>query len=1124
MRPVSKIRVAIMMGVNMEQQEVKYYLDQDHRFVVENYNWSKSFSNFLPGIGGKWGIPMWIYYINRAQCISSIGVRDKDHAILEFYSFNKALQLIAQQGFRTFLKIDGHLLYEPFQKTRDKGIEQKMILSSEELEIKDVNRKLGIETSVLYFPLVNEPIPSLVRQLRLKNLRTAPTKLEILDGLPRILPHGVNQNLVKFTARHIEAMMGIDQLGGVPLFHLKQTPADVPQIGMISGANFYVSLLGEGGDILRDQLIVDPYVIFGEGEAYDYPWLFERTPLEKLLAMRQIRENKTPCAFSALPIRLPAAGEVVLYSLVGNTADEEKLQRLLRSLKKRNFFPRKREENREIIETLKHQAFTVSSSREFDQYCQQTFLDNVLRGGLPLVFDTAAGKSALYVYGRKHGDLERDYNYFVLDPAFLSQGDGFYRDVNQNRRSDVWFFPEVEDSNIVTFLNLLQTDGYNPQMVSRIKYTAHDTAGLRKWLRGLVKNEKLYQELLRVIARPFTPGDFVMMIEEATGRNAKGYEKILREFLVFCEQNDVGDLHERFWVDHWTYNIDLIERVLEIYPERLKEILIDRKVYTFYDDPDVVLPRDRKYVVVGGKVRQYGAVVRDREKLEMIRKRLKHPTRVRTRHGHGRIYKTTLLVKLLSIVANKISTLDPQGIGVIMEADKPGWCDPLNGLPGLLGSSICETIELERLARFLRKSVDELKRKDYEPVLLYEELHNFVGGLDKAIGQRLDSKGKGKKLAYWEESNRLKEHYREKTKMGISGLEQKMTAAQMKIFLDKCLRLLGEVFGPENRKDVFHKGGVCYTYFINEVVDCQPIWKDRRKKIPMLSDAGHPLVKAKKFRQRPMALFLEGPVHLLRVHPEWKEEIYRGIKRSQLYDRKLKMYRNCEPLEKEPFEIGRIRAYTYGWIENGSIYLHMEYKWLLELLRNGLHREFYRDINTALIPFLVPDVYGRSILEGSSFIVSSALGDDKLHGRGFQPRLSGMTCEMLHLWTLMVGGEKPFFLNENGKLMMRLRPILPGWFFTKEERTYRYYDKNARSRNVLIPENAFAFKFIGKSLVVYHNKERKDTFGVGCTNVVSYRLKYHDKKEETVLGDVLKTALALDVRQGRVARIDVVLS
>ncbi|MFQ5801611.1 MAG: hypothetical protein ACE5JQ_01780 [Candidatus Methylomirabilales bacterium] len=1113
-----------MVGLRMDQQAVAYYLDQDHRFIVENYNWSKPFSNFFPGIGGEWGIPMWIYYVNRAQCISSIGVRDKDHAILEFYSFNKALQLIAQQGFRTFLKIDGHLLYEPFQKNREKSIRQKMILSSEELEINDVNPKLGIETSVLYFALVNEPTPSLVRELRVKNLKTRPVKLEILDGLPRILPHGLNQNLVKFTARHIEAMMGIKQLDGVPLFRLKQTPADVPKIGRISGGNFCMSFLGEGGDILQEHFIVDPYVIFGEGEAYDYPWLFERYPLEKLLSMRQLRENKTPCAFTASAVRLPTGGEVVLYSMVGNTASQGELRSLLGSVKKRNFFRRKRDENWEIIETLKHQAFTVSSSREFDQYCQQTFLDNVLRGGMPLVFDTAEEKSALYLYSRKHGDLERDYNFFILDPAFLSQGDGFYRDVNQNRRSDVWFFPEVEDSNIVTFLNLLQTDGYNPQVISRITYTAKDTGGLRKWLKGLVKDEKLHHELLGVVGRPFTPGKFIMKLEEGMGRNPKKYEKVLRELLFFCRQNDVGDLHEGFWVDHWTYNIDLIERFLEIYPERLKEILVNRKVYTFYDNADVVLLRDRKYMLVDGKVRQYGAVVRDQEKVNVVKGRSEYPTRVRTRHGHGRIYKTSLLVKLLSIVANKMATLDPQGIGVMMEADKPGWCDPLNGLPGLLGSSICETIELERLTQFLRKSLDEIKLKDDEPVPLYEELYAFVNALGKAIEKRLDSKGEEKVLAYWEESNQLKERYRERTKMGIGGLEWKMTIAEVKVFLDKCLKLLSGVFNPENREKIFHESGVCYTYFINEVVSYESIWKDRKRKIPMLSHTGLPLVKAKRFHSRPMALFLEGPVHLLRAHPEWKEKIYRGVKRSRLYDRKIKMYRSCESLEKEPFEIGRIRAYTYGWVEHGSIYLHMEYKWLLELLRNGLYREFYRGIKTILIPFLCPDVYGRSILEGSSFIVSSAFGDDKLHGRGFQPRLSGNTCELLHLWTLMVAGEKPFFLDERGRLMLRLRPILPGWLFTREKRTYRYYNREGRSRNVVIPENAFAFKFIGKSLVVYHNQERKDTFGEGLAKVVSYRLKYHDGRAKTAPGDVMETSLALDVRQGRVERIDVILT
>ena len=76
----------------MAAPPVKYYLDSQNRFVVENYNWAKPFSNFFPGIAGKWGIPMWVYYVSKAQAICSVGVHDKDHAILEFMSFNKALQ------------------------------------------------------------------------------------------------------------------------------------------------------------------------------------------------------------------------------------------------------------------------------------------------------------------------------------------------------------------------------------------------------------------------------------------------------------------------------------------------------------------------------------------------------------------------------------------------------------------------------------------------------------------------------------------------------------------------------------------------------------------------------------------------------------------------------------------------------------------------------------------------------------------------------------------------------------------------------------------------------------------------------------------------------------------------
>ncbi|NIQ18415.1 MAG: cellobiose phosphorylase, partial [Candidatus Aenigmarchaeota archaeon] len=162
---------------------------------------------------------------------------------------------------------------------------------------------------------------------------------------------------------------------------------------------------------------------------------------------------------------------------------------------------------------IKNHAFTVSSSPEFDQYCQQTFFDNVLRGGMPLVLRTAKGKSIFHLYSRIHGDLERDYHYLILEPTYLSQGNEYYRDVNQNRRTGVWFFPEVEDFNMVTFLDLLQTDGYNPQVVTGLTYTAEDIRGVKKWLGSIVKDKKLFGELLEMVSRPFTPGEFIMKLE-----------------------------------------------------------------------------------------------------------------------------------------------------------------------------------------------------------------------------------------------------------------------------------------------------------------------------------------------------------------------------------------------------------------------------------------------------------------------------------------------------------------------------------------------------------------------------------------------------------------------------------
>jgi len=178
-------------------------------------------------------------------------------------------------------------------------------------------------------------------------------------------------------------------------------------------------------------------------------------------------------------------------------------------------------------------------------------------------------------------------------------------------------------------------------------------------------------------------------------------EAFLAASLAKAEQHFEAAFHEGYWIDHWIYNLDLIDTYLAVYPDKKEELLFGRPV-PFFDSPAVVQPRARKYVLTDhGLVRQYGAVAEDREKVALIAGRTKSPNLVRTAHGQGEVYRTTVFAKLVGLALVKFATLDPLGMGVEMEAGKPGWYDALNGLPGLFGSSLCETYELDRLLSFI---------------------------------------------------------------------------------------------------------------------------------------------------------------------------------------------------------------------------------------------------------------------------------------------------------------------------------------------------------------------------------------------------------------------------------------
>ncbi|MCD6423547.1 MAG: cellobiose phosphorylase [Elusimicrobia bacterium] len=1045
------------------------YKVSGNRFIIENYNWETSFSNFFHGIAGKKGIPIWAFYISRAQCVCSLGVGDKNNQIMEFKSFNRALELVADEGFRTFVKINGKF-YEPFRKVKSKRIKQTMTVSAEQLLIEEENENFKAE--VIYYPVPEEPFAGFVRILNITPKRNS--KIEILDGVPRILPYGMDMKILTTIARHIEGMMEVNLDKGFPFFRLKQTPADVETVGKIFGGNFYISLLNDNNPF-HGNYFVDPFVVFEESEIYTTPWGFVEMPLSRMKKSKQILRNRTPCAFCGKTFNAKKGKTITIKTLIGNISSEKQSRQVLSAIKRKNFFEEKRRRNSEIINEIKNISFTKSADEKFDEYVKHNFLDNVIRGGLPVVFETAQGKTAFYLYSRQNGDLERDYHFFVLEPCYYSQGTGHYRSVNQNRRMDVFFFPETLDLNIKLFVNLIQTDGYNPLEVNKVSFSVKNKNRVKKILSGFSIDKKIKKKILE---DAFTPGEVLMALENAKVKNS---EKILRKIIKNSTANDCGGIHEGFWVDHWLYNIDLIETFMGVWPDKLDELLL-KDDYYFYDNPDVVKRRAEKYVLRGGRVYQERAVWRISEKLKNIASRKKNPTMMRTKYGKGEIYRTNLFVKLLVMILNRLGTIDAEGTGIEMEADKPGWNDSMNGLPGICGSSLCQMLELERILILLDEMLPRVKARK---IKVFVELGEFLKKIEKVVRKRID--GKMSSFEYWDASHTIKERYREKTIFGIDGKEEVFEIKEIHEKVKLFRKFISESI-RKNRKKIFKKG-IPLTYFENQATKYKVLKKEKDKTYVM------PLA----FRQKPLPLFLEGPVHYIRVHPEEAGQIWKAVRNSNLFDKKLKMYKVCESLEKAPFEIGRVKAWGSGWIENESIYTHMEFKYLLEILKSGLYREFFYDIKTMLPPYFNPSIYGRSIFENVSFIVSSAFPDEKMHGRGLQPRLSGVTSEMINIWCEMVAGKNPFFIDADGKLAFKLSPKISGEFFKKDTKT-------------------FSFKLF-KTLFTYKNPDLRDTWK--CS-IKQYTL-YTEEGRMVVEADKLNEDFALKIREGKIPKIEVLL-
>src|SRR3989338_2385552 len=339
-------------------------------FLIEGYSHARPFASFLPGIAGLWGVPMWVFYVNRGQAIAGFGIQEKEHPIMKFLPANRAYRTIPLHGFRTFLKFPGRRgeVYEPFGLTHSKPdgstARRRMRIRMHELILEETHRRLGLETRVQYFTIPNEPVAALARVVSITNHSRAERPLEILDGLPLIIPYGMLHRYLKSMSRTIEAGGG----GWWP----------------IRAGNFFAGIATARGRTIPLRPIVDPSLIFGFREDCVWPEAFAARAFR--VPERQVAFDKTPCAMGYLKTTLEAEGTCTLVSFYGHAESQEQLTRLLPARPAPPSAIRKAQENQRLIRELTEPVATRSGCPTFDQYCRQTFLDNAMRGGVPVTF------------------------------------------------------------------------------------------------------------------------------------------------------------------------------------------------------------------------------------------------------------------------------------------------------------------------------------------------------------------------------------------------------------------------------------------------------------------------------------------------------------------------------------------------------------------------------------------------------------------------------------------------------------------------------------------------------------------------------------------------------------------
>ena len=630
---------------------------------------------------------------------------------------------------------------------------------------------------------------------------------------------------------------------------------------------------------------------------------------------------------------------------------------------------------------------------------------------------------------------------------------------------------------------------------------------------------------------PFRPGQLFELMSVANVELIIPIHNFIDMVAAAAEFYPMAVYESGFWADHWTYFMDFIDSFLAIYPDHEERVLYDENINYFFS-PATVKPRNKKYVLslnydgIGEHIRQLDATVEDPEKLDYKKSYFSrtvgwYELEASWQHdSHGSVFQSSPIEKLILLATLKFASRDPYGMGIEYEAGKPGYNTAMNGIPSMLGSGVSEAYELHRLLRYLIQATTRFSRPIEVPVELHELMESINVALDNLLleesefeaasvddtnddsdtSAELSTEVPRSRFYYWDRVATAREEYRERVRITFDGKTAQLRpeslkptfvawAKEVEAGLAKALE-----FGSRGEGDD-GTSGLLPTYFSYNVTK----WKLTGER----NCEGHPFARPTRMALNRFPLFLEGPVRMMQmVSPGEAQKIFKKLQESALRDESLGMYTLSASLKGQSLDIGRAVAFAPGWLENQSVWLELSYRLYRQLLSNDMFHEFFNEmLSGGMLPFMDPQKYGRSLMECSAFVASSAFPDPEKQGRGFYARLSGAASEFLIMWVHMMMGKKPFFLDKaTGQLQMQLVPALPGWLFAKEANII-----GSASETPTI-----SFKLFGSIDVRYYKERRGDLFQIPPYR---YVVGYRDGSSFEVQGPVIPSGLADKIRR-----------